>query len=337
MGYDPFARGPFPVGVRSGEAIDGGRDRRLPFEVWYPAAPRHTGLDRSSRDLFTVLPGGPASRQDAVRDADVGTGSFPLVLFCHASGGHRRQSTFLCTHLASHGYVVAAADHTGNTAADVAERSKRVAAGPPLTPDEVDALVQGFIADRVPDLRFLLDRILSRGAGDASLRIDPQRIGLVGWSFGGWAVLSALEADTRFGAVVALAPAGSSKPLPGIIPATLTFAWKRTVPALLLVAERDRFTPLPGQFELFERTPSSKRMFILRGADHGHFADDIGDEGLCPAEQAHHFTRALALAHLDAALKQDRAAADFMARDAVAALRDHGVNAVAHAPSEWIR
>jgi len=30
-------------------------------------------------------------------------------------GGHRRQSTFFCTHLASHGYVVAAADHTGNT------------------------------------------------------------------------------------------------------------------------------------------------------------------------------------------------------------------------------
>jgi pimeloyl-ACP methyl ester carboxylesterase len=82
----------------------------------------------------------------------------------------------------------------------------------------------------VPDLRFLLDHMLAGAVDEILDRIDLRRIGLIGWSFGGWAALSTLEVDDRFRAMVALAPAGNSKPLPGIIPATLTFAWKREVP-----------------------------------------------------------------------------------------------------------
>jgi dienelactone hydrolase len=175
-----------------------------------------------------------------------------------------------------------------------------------------------------------LDEML---AGDLGQHIDDQRIGLIGWSFGGWAVLATLEVDDRVRAVVALAPAGNSKPLPGIIPATLTCAWKREVPTLFLVAERDRFTPLAGQYELFERAPSGKRMFILRHADHGHFADEIDEHGLCPPERAHLFTSALSLAHLNAALKTDPAAERFLDNDPVARLRDHGVDAIVYPSS----
>lgn len=301
MAYDPFAPGPFPVDVRSGVATDAHRDgRSLRFQVWSPAAQ------------------GRAARH-------------PLVLYSHASGGHRLQSSFLLTHLASHGYIVAAGDHTGNTAADVAARAERRAAGEMLTTDQSDALVRGFIADRVPDLRFLLDELLVGAAAEVSERIDVRSIGLIGWSFGGWAALATLEVDDRIGAVVALAPAGNSRPLPGIIPARLTFAWKRQVPTLFLVAERDRFTPLAGMYELFTRTRSRKRMFILRNADHGHFADEIDGAETCSPEAAHLFTRALGLAHLDAALKEDPAAERFLAHDPVGALRGHGVDAIEYA------
>jgi dienelactone hydrolase len=296
MKFDPFVPGPLSVGTQSGHVVDRDReDRQLPFEVWYPR-------------------GGPRR--------------FPLVLYSHASGGHARQSSFICSHLASHGYVVASVDHTGNTAADFAERARRIAAGEVLTPDQSAARLRQIIADRVPDLRFLLDEMLSGASADISGLIDEDRIGLIGWSFGGWAALSALEVDDRFRAVLALAPAGNSKPLPGIIPATLTFAWKREVPALFLVAERDRFTPLPGQYELFRRTPSPKRMFILRGADHQHFADEIGEPGLCSAEHAHLFTRGLGLAHCDAFLNGNPAARRFMEDDPAARLRERGVDAV---------
>ena len=307
MEFDPFARGPFPVGVRSGLAIDAKRgDRTLPFEVWYPAT-------------------------TAARDAEVQPGRHPLVIYSHASSGHRRQSSFLCTHLAGHGYVVAAADHTGNTAIDSAERSRRAAAGEVLTPNERDAFLRQIIADRVPDLRFLLDEMLSPTApGSLCSEIDDQRVGLIGWSFGGWAALATLEADDRVGALVALAPAGNSKPLEGIISATLTFRWKREVPTLFLVAEKDRFTPLVGQYELFDRTPSKKAMFILRNADHVHFADQIDDEALCSRANAHLFTRGLSLAHLEAVLNKSVAAQKFMAGDPVARLRELGVEAASH-------
>ena len=325
MDYDPFVRGLFPVGVRSGEAIDRRREnRRLPFELWYPATPRHVGLDLDplTQDTFTLIPNTQPLHQSAVRDAAVQTGRYPLVLFSHTSNGHRRQSSFLCTHLASHGFVVAAADHVGNSFVEWINRARAEAA---LTPEERASYIRQIIADRVPDLRFLLDALLGGAAGEISDQIDGDCTGLIGWSFGGWAVLATLEADDHFRAVVAMAPAGSSNPLPGIIPATLTFAWKREVPALLLVAERDRFTPLPGMVELFERTPSRKSMLILRQADHDHFGDHIEVE-LCPRQHAHLFTRGLALAHLDAALKNNPAAEHFLANDPAAVLRERGVD-----------
>jgi predicted dienelactone hydrolase len=182
-----------------------------------------------------------------------------------------------------------------------------------LSAEEREAYIQQIIADRVPDLLSLLDALLEGAAGDVAGQVDSQRIGLVGWSFGGWAVLSTLEVDQRPGAVVALVPGGSSNPLPGIIPCTLTFAWQREVPALYLAAEYDQYTPLPGQFELFERTPSAnKQLFILRGADHLHFGDQVDEPGACPAEQAHAFTRSLSLAHFDATLKARPEAQDFL-------------------------
>src|SRR5205823_10055607 len=157
---------------------------------------RRAGLWRArpppgAQDSFSVLPGSPALQQAAVREAAVQPGRLPLILYSHASGGHRRQAAFLCTHLASHGYLVAAADHTGNTALDRAELARRAAAGQALTPEAREAYIQQIIADRVPDLRCLLDELLAGAAGEVSDQIDDQRIGLIGWSFGGWAVLAA--------------------------------------------------------------------------------------------------------------------------------------------------
>src|SRR5215472_16610925 len=78
--YDPFTRGPYPVGVRTFHALDTARNRRFPCEVWYPAAEHHRGQDLApaTRDTFLALPGDPPRRQLAVRDAAAQPGSFPL-------------------------------------------------------------------------------------------------------------------------------------------------------------------------------------------------------------------------------------------------------------------
>lgn len=332
--YDPFIRGRFPVGVRTIQALETVRNRQFPCEIWYPAAAQYTGQDVA------------LATQD-VRDAAAQPGTYPLAVFSHSSGGRRRQSTFLCTHLSSHGYVVAALDHSETVAAELARADGETAG-------QKTARVEAWIANRVPDIRFLLDHLLDGAAWDSEAKLDPARIGILGHSFGGWTALAAPAVERRIHAVVALAPGGSSRPKPGIIPAKLTFAWGRDVPALYLAAENDISVPLDGMYELFERTPAAKRMVILRRADHLHFMDDVEQlheavrampfsgelawipkemrpiAELCSGEQAHLFARGLTLCHLDATLRRQEEAREFWAGDLEAELAARGVDAIVY-------
>jgi dienelactone hydrolase len=310
-GYDPFARGSFDVGVRTIQAFDKARDRTFPCEIWHPK---------------------PAE-----------TGTYPLILFSHSSGGGRRQSTFLCDHLSSHGYVVAALDHSEVVAPELARKEGE-------TVEEKAARQQAWIANRVPDIRFLLDCMLQEA------NVDPQRIGIVGHSFGGWTALATPDFEHRISAVVALAPAGSSQPKPGILKADLSFNWGRDVPTLYLVAENDISLPLAGMYELFDRTPATKRMVILRRADHLHFMDNVEQlhetiramsfpgelswiqeemrpiTELCSGEQAHTFVRGLTLCHFDFVLKREEKARQFLEGNIEAQLAARGVDAIVYTP-----
>jgi predicted dienelactone hydrolase len=275
-GYDPSAPGPFTVNARTFELRDEARSRVFPCEVWEPA-------------------GRPAP--------------LPLIVYSHPSLFHRRVATFLCTHLASHGYTVAAMDHSEVVVPELGRRASE-------TPEQRAARFDAVIASRVPDVQLLL-----RACPEAA------PVGIVGHSFGGWTALAAPDVEPRIGAVVALAPGGSSERKPGILPLTLAFRWGRDVPTLLIAAENDTALPLSGMHEIFGRIPATKRMAILRRADHSHFMDNIGQlhesfrtapmppeladiqkamlpmSELTPEEEAHRFTRGLALAHFDAYLR----------------------------------
>jgi dienelactone hydrolase len=185
----------------------------------------------------------------------------------------------------------------------------------------------------VPDIRFLLDRLLAGAVWAADVTLDRGRIGIVGHSFGGWTALAAPEVESRVGGVVALAPGGMSQPPPGIIPAQLTFAWERDVPTLYLVAEDDTALPLAGMYELFARTRAAKRMVIVRRADHEHFADIVEPlPGQCSRDDAHLVVRGLTLCHLDAVLRQQEAAQRFWEGDLAAALAAWGVDVLVARP-----
>jgi len=352
--YDPFVRGRFPVGVRTIEALDTLRGRLFTCEIWHPATAQHAGQDiaPASQDFFTVPSGDAPRRQMAVRNAAARFGAYPLIVFSHSSArgpGARRTATFLCTHLTSHGYVVAALDHSEVFAAELARQDGE-------TGEQRAARWQAVIANRVPDVRFLLGRLLNGAAWDSEISLDPTQIGIVGHSFGGWTALATPEVDSRIRAVVALAPGGSSKPRPGILPVKLTFSWGRDVPTLYLVAENDVPLPLAGMYELFERTRSTKQMVILRRADHAHFMDNVEQEHetgrtvpwsgelnsmqkemrpiaeLCSGEQAHLFVRGLTLCHMDAVLRRHEGAQRFLAGDIEAELAHRGVTVIAHKP-----
>jgi dienelactone hydrolase len=345
--YDPFLRGRFPVGVRTIQGLDRSRDRRFPIEIWYPAATVHLGQDIASatQDFFTVPPNDRTRTQMAVRNATVEPGTYPLIIFSHSSGGNRQQSTFLCTHLSSHGYLVAALDHSEVVATELARKEGE-------TDEQKTARIEAWVANRVPDIRFLLEHLLNGAALDSDVQIDPIRIGIVGHSFGGWTVLATTEVEQLIRSVVALAPGGSSQPKPGIIRATLNFAWGRDVPTLYLVAQDDVFLPLAGMYELFERTPATKQMFILRRADHMHFMDNVEEmhetvrkmqfrgeaswisqemrpiAELCSGEQAHLFVRGLTLCHMDATLRGREEAQRLLIGDMEVELARRGVDAI---------
>jgi dienelactone hydrolase len=355
--YDPFARGPFPVGVQTRSVRDDARDRELPLEIWYPAADAHAGrdLDDITRDRYRLLPALPETAQDAERNAAPREGRFPLVGFSHGFGGHRRQSTFYCTHLASHGYVVVAMDHVGNTVGDMMQ----MLAGLPSagTPPGADDVLRPPSEYRPSDWSLAVDAVLDGAVPELAARVDPDRIAATGHSFGGWTSLAVAGRDARVRAAVPLAPAGGAPSGEGDpLPDLLELGWSREVPTLFLVAERDSLLALSGMRRLLERTRGPARMAVLRDADHQHFCDQaeqvheitralaaaapptlgrglpqlppIGE--LCPGAHGELFTRGLGLAHLDAHLRDLAAAADLLEEaEAVLAARDVAIELIA--------
>lgn len=187
---DPSQLGPYPVGVTTLTVVDHSRidpatkgPRTLLTEIWYPASedsrelPKnklsdfllrgaHSGLNVAVRMAF----GADASSLDdsfsniAVRDARVRDGKFPLIVFSHGNGGLRNQSSFWCDYMASHGYIVASADHTGNARVTVVD-GKLVL----YNPEGWDYAETA----RPADVSFLIDRMTAFNRG----KIADSRVG----------------------------------------------------------------------------------------------------------------------------------------------------------------
>mgnify|MGYP001278117318 FL=1 len=349
-GYSPFERGPHPVGTRQFSWSDQSRNCTMPVDIWYPAASAHDGedFDPEKMSSFELIPGLGKSAQNAVLNAKARSGTFPLVVFSHGYGGERRQSTFFCTHLASHGYVIAAMDHVGNTTVDMLSGQS---AG--------DAeLINRFMESRPVDASFIIDQMLA-GASDVAL--DEDRIGMSRHSFGGWTTLKTVEKDTRIKAIVPLAPAGGGE-VNGENPmaTSLSFNWHRPIPCLYIVSDLDSILPIAGMQDLYQRNPEPALAVVLENADHFHFNDNVeatqdgykafieaananADEEtrrptnaffsatkpsteLAPGSHAHKLITGRGVAHFDAHLNDHAGAADLLQGDLPALLANQGIS-----------
>lgn len=245
------------MGVRSFELADA--ERGLVCDVWYPALDSGRGRDLSE-DAAAEHPFGRPHA--ALPDAPCAGGPFPLVAFSHGNSGLRRQSTFLTTHLASHGFVVAAPDHRGNTFFDLLELDEEARR-------ERHLVVR---RERPRDLERTIDAALER---DGLPRIDAQRIGAVGHSFGGWTAFKMPARDKRVRAVCGLAPA--SEPFVGrkaFEPGELPLP--DGTPSLIVAGIDDVLVDLETSVRpLAGRLGPPTRLVGVEGADHFHFCDGV--------------------------------------------------------------
>jgi predicted dienelactone hydrolase len=165
-----------PVGERHLEATnptaalrDADHKTTVRVTVWYPAAEgsEETSLDIGppGQAMFYV---GSAAPNAAFAD----TRRRPVILFSHGFGGTARIMAWFTTVMAQQGYVVIAVDHPGNNGID-------------------KMTVPGAILfwDRPGDLQAALDKV----AADPIIgpHLDMRRIGVAGFSAGGFTALAA--------------------------------------------------------------------------------------------------------------------------------------------------
>jgi predicted dienelactone hydrolase len=234
----PAPTGPYRIGVTALHLIDRSRRdpwvesmpyRELMISVWYPAQYcRHPlasyMLPRAGahydQGLALYVPryqvgivdwaGSPThARLDA--PVAVAHGGHPIVLYGPGGGNPRTIGTVLVGELASQGYVVVAIDHTYE-ASEVEFPDGRIAVDrrPTNTTRGQSATV------RVADTRFVLDTLSTLAAGHspdvdgrllpAGMRgsLDLTRIGMLGYSAGGFAAAQTMLVDQRIAAGVNL-------------------------------------------------------------------------------------------------------------------------------------
>ena len=131
------APGPYPVGYaeRQVDSVDPltGAARPLRLAVFYPAA-------EAVGETPTFL-SGLVTGEGMYAEAPPKAAAFPLAVYSHGHQGYAEASSFLAAHLASHGWIVAAPDHTGNTTADGGDRATAIYYQRPL---DVSAVIDAM-------------------------------------------------------------------------------------------------------------------------------------------------------------------------------------------------
>lgn len=154
------------AGFQSGFAVDPG-GKPLQIGIWYPSHSAPTPMTLELTPMSVAL------------NAPVAGRALPLVLISHGNGGSFLGHVDTAIALADAGYVVVAVTHTGDNYAD---QSRAV-----------------FLMDRPKHISRVIDHMLSSWDGRAAL--DPARIGMFGFSSGGFTTLASIGGIADFSKV----------------------------------------------------------------------------------------------------------------------------------------
>jgi len=242
----PTPTGPFAVGrtmyawINNAEtdelAPSPGTKREVVVWIWYPAArtsaapaeylpapwrvaeAQHSGVLMTkffTRDLSLV-------RTHSTSDPEVSSEqrSYPVVIMRAGGGALTTDYTTLAEDLTSHGYIVVGFDAPHRTSL-VVFPDQRVVERPPaddpenLNGDEANRLINRLLPMWTSDTTFVVSQLQQLNAADPSGkftgRLDMQRLGMFGHSFGGATALQFCHDDIRCKAGIDIdgAPFGS--------------------------------------------------------------------------------------------------------------------------------
>ncbi|HZP64438.1 MAG TPA: dienelactone hydrolase family protein [Terriglobales bacterium] len=205
-----------------------------------------------SQSQIVFESGGKQIRVDCFFPAENGR-RFPAVIGLHGSGGGHLSMAEPASLLAGQGfavYVLHYFDRTGTTYVDgLATIARHFPAWMKTLWDAV-----GFVAKQP--------------------QVDPDRIGLLGFSLGAYLALSAASIDSRVRAVAEFF---------GGLPKEMKLFMKRFCPVLILHGDQDPTVPVSEAYhlqELLEKKNIPYEMQIYPGVGHGFTADVWRDAGL---------------------------------------------------------
>lgn len=227
--------GPYAVGTTVYHWVDNERreaysdnpaDRReLMAQIWYPAAegggkersPYLWNASKMTKAISSKMMSLPAFalshlgliKTHALVEATLSDSAspYPVLIFSHGMNGYRNQNMYQLEELASHGYIVIAIDYAYEAAASVYPDG-RVAVSetdPNLTSNAQYGM---HIPLWTSDAAFVLNQVEKLNQNDAAGRfsgkIDLDRIGMLGHSFGGAVTVQMLKNDSRVKAALSM-------------------------------------------------------------------------------------------------------------------------------------
>ena len=264
--------GEYDVGVSTITITDPTRNRPLTVDVWFPLADDVSG----DPHRYTFVTGDYYESPQAVsaEPASISPdGPFPLVVYSHGSGGTRYNHSNYTETIASHGYLVVAPDHTGNTAV---ERVLDSADDPSV-----------IALNRPQDIRVVIEAMVNPESPETAgfvAAADPERVAVTGHSFGGFTAyasaagyaneLGEVGPEPLLDAIIPLAPAvGGDDPADQLLSDGRLIAVQ--VPSLVMVGTNDQTTPIDPNVERAWELNSSDPHYRLElvDAQHQTFSD----------------------------------------------------------------
>jgi hypothetical protein len=295
--------GPFAVGTTTlylddesrldPYAPEPGQLRELMLQIWYPAsAGTGEGTAPCMESADIVAPaiarwlGLPSfflnhltlAVSPAVLEASLPTGTdrYPVVLFSHGYGGFRAQNSNQAIELASHGFIVAAVEHTYGAVVTVFPDGRVAYHNPDTLPDSLGE-AESLQATRqlgnqwAEDLSFTLDTLeeLDQGMNGNRFtgRLDLGHVAAMGHSTGGGAAIEFCRRDSRCQAVLGMDP--YMKPV-----SEITLDGGMSKPGLYLFSES---WTTSSNLELFDRFFAHSQGETWRGRIAGTAHYDFSD------------------------------------------------------------